>query len=84
MATNSASSMTDSAIKIKLKEAEEDLKKQMEMLASRAVYHRLLQCLVCMVQRRPLVNYGCSKSDGSVPVDISESSRRTKKERWLL
>ena len=34
MATNSVSKMSDSTIKVKLKEAEEDLKKQMEMLKS--------------------------------------------------
>ena len=34
MASNSASKMTESTIKVKLKEAEEDPKKQMEMLES--------------------------------------------------
>ena len=34
MASNSASKMTESTIKVKLKEAEDDPKKQMEMLES--------------------------------------------------
>ena len=34
MANNSASKMSDSTIKVKLKEAEEDPKKQFEMLES--------------------------------------------------